>query len=178
MMCEAITLGLLRTFQVLQNPSQLHASLSFLPNSMKLPLHTPEREWTRSVTQPGLYTAHGVKTHMRRCLVGTWRICKYTARKRATWERALPSLPAQFWSKQTTNPPFENCTKKQETQRKTQGIRWNHPYLEPSSSSSNTTISSTRKMAQARAICPARYVRNAGDCALFSIEPGKATLTV
>lgn len=35
---------LLRTLQVLQDPSQLHASLASPPNSLKVPLHTPERE--------------------------------------------------------------------------------------------------------------------------------------
>jgi len=53
-----------------------------------------------------------------------------------------------------------------------------HPYFASSPCSSNTTISSTQKMAHARAICPARYVRSSSDCALFRMEPGRATLSV
>lgn len=51
-------------------------------------------------------------------------------------------------------------------------------YLTSSPCSSNTMISSTQNTTQARAICPARYVRSSVDWALSSTEPGRATLTV
>lgn len=51
-------------------------------------------------------------------------------------------------------------------------------YFTSSPCSSNTMISSTQKTTQARAICPARYVRSSADWALSKTEPGRATLTV
>lgn len=51
-------------------------------------------------------------------------------------------------------------------------------HLASSPCSSNTTISSTQNTTQARAICPARYVRSSADWALSRTEPGRATLTV
>lgn len=124
----------------------------------------------------------------RHCLSDYSSILSYCGHSRywsilASWMQACPRFPTPLnspstllWAKDKSKTiPLSFLVVKGVLARP---FRPKFTYLTSSPCSSNTTISSTQNTTQARAICPARYVRSSGDWAFSRTEPGRATLTV